>query len=655
MAISPVAKYNLVSLKSKKEEIIELLHDFGVVQIEQWPEREETAETSEKSPEYLYAQVNFAINFLNQYQEEKPSLKEKLLAGKKEFSSEKLEKMIKEFDYQEIVKKCEDYESELNKQNSIIDKNKADKEMLGNWSSLGFIPNDEIQTEKTITLLGSVNFEAWERIMIKAKKLNNISLQKSHEENREVFFSITFYKDLEKEVRQMLTHYDFKPTQLPEIDCLPDKKINLCDKNIKKAKKEIKQINKKIKQLVHFSEKLQITLDYLSWKKEQKQALDKSINTKKTFALLFWIEKRFVKTLKNKLEKITEDFALEKMPLKKDESTPITLHNRNMIEPFESVTGVYGMPLKSEPDPTPFLAPFFFIFFGFCVSDAGYGLVMTAVMLLILKISKKPKKEMKLIRLLVLGGISTFLAGVLFGSWFGIDISSMAPGSWFREFVLTFKIMDPVNDPITVLLISLVFGLIQIMTGLIINTWWKIKKEKIKEALLGSGMWFIALLTLGLWVMTKVGFLIPASASDIMTYVLLSVAGLLILANTTKTKNIFLKLPIGIYSLYDLIGYLSDTLSYSRLLALGLATGIIAMVVNLIAGLAIEMIPIAGYLLALLILIGGHAFNIGINALGAFIHSGRLQFVEFFPKFMEGGGTRFKPFKKQAKYIRIIK
>jgi len=655
MAISPVAKYNLVSLKSKKEEIIELLHDFGVIQIEQWPDKQEMAETSEKSPEYLHAQVNFAINFLNQYKKDKPSLKDRLLSGKKEFSSQKLEKMIKEFDFQEIVKKCEDYESELNKQNSIIDKNKSDKEMLGNWSSLGFIPNDEIQTEKTITLLGSVSFESWERIMAKSKKLDNISLQKSHEENREVYFSITFYKDLEKKVREMLTHYDFKPAQLPDIDCLPGKKINLCDENIKQAKKKIKEINKKINQLVPFLEKLEVTLDYLSWKKEQKQALDKSINTEKTFALLFWIEKRFVKILKDKLEKITNDFALEKMPLRKNESVPVTLHNRNMIEPFESVTGVYGMPLKTEPDPTPFLAPFFFIFFGFCVSDAGYGLVMTAIMLLILKISKKPKKEMKLIRLLVLGGISTFLAGVLFGSWFGIDISSMAPGAWFREFVLTFKVMDPVNDPITVLLISLVFGLIQIMTGLIINTWWKIKKGKIKEALLGSGMWFVALLTLGLWVMTKVGFLIPSSFSGIMTYILLVVAGLLILANTTKTKNIFLKLPIGIYSLYDLIGYLSDTLSYSRLLALGLATGIIAMVVNLIAGLAIEMIPIIGYLLALFILIGGHAFNIGINALGAFIHSGRLQFVEFFPKFMEGGGTRFKPFKKQAKYIRIIK
>ena len=131
-------------------------------------------------------------------------------------------------------------------------------------------------------------------------------------------------------------------------------------------------------------------------------------------------------------------------------------------------------------------------------------------------------------------------------------------------------------------------------------------------------------------------------------------AGALVLANGRKTKNIFLKIPIGLYSLYDVIGYLSDTLSYSRLLALGLATGIIAMVINLIASLAIDMIPIVGYVFAIFILIGGHVFNIAINALGAFIHSGRLQFVEFFPKFMEGGGTRFKSFKKVPKYI-IIK
>lgn len=108
-------------------------------------------------------------------------------------------------------------------------------------------------------------------------------------------------------------------------------------------------------------------------------------------------------------------------------------------------------------------------------------------------------------------------------------------------------------------------------------------------------------------------------------------------------------------SLYGLVGYLSDVLSYSRLLALGLATGIIAMVINLIAVLFRDMIPYVGWAVAILILIGGHLFNLVINVLGAFIHSGRLQFVEFFPKFMEGGGARFKPLRRESKYVEIVR
>ncbi len=654
MAISPVKKFNLVSLTSHKQEIIELLHDFGIAEIANWENNEEIIRTDERSPEYLHAQVTFAINFLRRFDETKVSLKEKLLSGKPEFTKNELEKLVTEFDYMAIVKKCEEAEARLNKLNNLVEKNKSDRGLLETWKGIEFVPKAEIETEKTYTLLGSSTFEAWQKIMVKAEKMKNVNLQKSHELDREIFFIITFYKTIEKKVRELLTHYDFKPAQLPEINCLPADKYNDCEEDIKSAEKEIIKVTEDIKKLTSNLHKLNIVFEYLSWKKEQKEALDKSIKTEKTFALLFWMEEMFVDKFKKAVSKITKNFELEEIPVKEGESAPIVLRNKNIIEPFESVTGIYGMPLKSEVDPTPFLAPFFFVFFGFCVSDAGYGILMTLIMLLVLKLSKKPKEDMKLVRLLALGGISTLIAGALFGSWFGLDLANMADGSWLKSFILFFKVIDPVRDPITVLIIAFIFGLVQIMTGLAINTWWKIKQGQKSEGLLGSGLWFLMLFTFILWVLAKVGVLIPSSAGNIITYILLGMAGALVLANGRKTKNIFLKIPIGLYSLYDVIGYLSDTLSYSRLLALGLATGIIAMVINLIAGLAIDMIPIVGYVFAIFILIGGHVFNIAINALGAFIHSGRLQFVEFFPKFMEGGGTRFKAFKKVPKYI-IIK
>lgn len=653
MAISPVSKFNLVSLKRNKKEIIELLHNFGVAQIEDWLDKENIEKTNEISAEYLHAQVTFAINFLAKYDTTKISLADKFLSGKIELTNQELTNIVQDFDYKKIVNECENYEARLNELHNIIERNNNDKKLLSFWLGLNFIPQNKLETDKTTTILGSVNLVVYEELLRQSEKLKNVNLQKSSEANREIFFAITYFNNLESQVHEMLTHFDFKPAQLPEITCLSNQKAKEYEQSIQEAHQEIKEIITKVNKLTTHLKKLKIISDYLVWQKEQETALDKSKQTIKTFSLLFWMENCFIDEFKKELTKITDNFSVDKIAVKDNETTPIILRNKSIVEPFEAVTGVYGMPLKNEVDPTPFLAPFFFIFFGFCVSDAGYGIVITILMALMYKFIKKPAAEKKLIKLLIFGGLATLIIGAMFGSWFGIDVAVMPDGHWLKSFILAFKVIDPVKDPITVLIVSLIFGIIQIMAGLIINVYWKIKTKQAIEGLLGSGLWFLLLLTLCFWIMTKVNVL-PTSLNTVITYALLIVAMGIVLASGRKTKNVFLKLPIGLYSLYNVIGYLSDTLSYSRLLALGLATGIIAMVINLIAGLAIDMLPFVGYILAGVILIGGHLFNIGINALGAFIHSGRLQFVEFFPKFMEGGGVRFKPFRKETNYIRVL-
>jgi len=199
----------------------------------------------------------------------------------------------------------------------------------------------------------------------------------------------------------------------------------------------------------------------------------------------------------------------------------------------------------------------------------------------------------------------------------------------------------------------MILGMIQVMVGLGINLQWQWKQGNRQEALLGSGVWLLFLITLILWILANFGIL-ATSLLPIFKVALLSSLALIVLAGTRKTKKWYLKLPLGVLSLYDLVGYFSDVLSYSRLLALGLGTGIIAMVVNLVAKLAVDMVPVFGWVLFVIILIAGHVFNISINVLGAFIHSSRLQFVEFFPKFMEGGGKVFNPFRKEYKYTRLI-
>ena len=163
--------------------------------------------------------------------------------------------------------------------------------------------------------------------------------------------------------------------------------------------------------------------------------------------------------------------------------------------------------------------------------------------------------------------------------------------------------------------------------------------------------WVFILSVIGLLIMVSAGVLPDFLATPFKYLMYVAVAGI-ILTQGREKKNPVLKFLLGVLGLYNLVGYLSDVLSYSRLLALGLATSIIGLAVNTIANM-VNGVPYVGIVLAIIVLIGGHAFNLGINALGAFIHSGRLQFVEFFTKFLEGGGKAFSPLRRESKFVRL--
>lgn len=164
-----------------------------------------------------------------------------------------------------------------------------------------------------------------------------------------------------------------------------------------------------------------------------------------------------------------------------------------------------------------------------------------------------------------------------------------------------------------------------------------------------TGSWAFMLTGIGFFIISAAGVL-PAPAQTIGQWWVILGAVILILTQGRDKKNPIARVLSGVLSLYGLVSYMSDILSYSRLLALGLATTIIALAVNVIVDLAAGM-PYIGWLVAIVIFIGGHVFNLVINTLGSFIHSGRLQFVEFFSKFMEGGGKEFQAFGKKNKYV----
>lgn len=277
------------------------------------------------------------------------------------------------------------------------------------------------------------------------------------------------------------------------------------------------------------------------------------------------------------------------------------------------------------------MAPFFFIFFGMMVSDAGYGILLALASFLAIKKIKPKGMAKKLLELLLLGGISTLIWGAIFGGWFGGLIP--LPPIW----------INPIEDPMSLLVFSFILGLIQIYTGLILKAYINIKDGDLLSALFDQGFWLVLLTGC-------IMFALPGTAQAAKIVAIVGAVGLILTQGRTQ-KNPIQKLLSGVMSLYDITGYLSDVLSYSRVLALGLATGVIGTVINTMAELV--GVNIIGYIAMVLILVIGHVFNIAINALGAYVHSSRLQYVEFFSKFYEGGGRAFNPFRINTRYINL--
>jgi V/A-type H+-transporting ATPase subunit I len=313
-----------------------------------------------------------------------------------------------------------------------------------------------------------------------------------------------------------------------------------------------------------------------------------------------------------------------------EEEPPVFLENPPAARPFEIITKLYGLPEKGFLDPTIPLAPFFFIYVGLCVSEAGYGLLVALLGALYLKLAR-PRGAAKQFAVLALYlGVSNIILGTLFGGWFGFPLRSLL-------------LIDALKDPIPFLGLSLALGFAQVWFGTLLSMIGGLRNKAYAEAIFVKGGWLVLLPSLILYFVTKnqvAGLAALIGASGVVFF-------------AAPSRNPFSRFFGGLYSLYGISGYVSDTLSYSRILALGLSTGVIGMVINNLAETAFR-IPVAGWVLAPLIFVGGHLFNLGIGFLGGFVHSMRLQFVEFFTKFYKGGGRPFKPLRLENKYVEFV-
>lgn len=655
--ISKIIKLNIIGENKYLNEVMEKLHSLGNVEIEKAETDQIKIFNNEEEIsklDYKIAQVNFAVKYLEEqknilkYEEtETQSWQEKLIKPKIKITNKELQNLLKTYDWEKKVVECEKAEEKIN---NSINKIKMIKEKLGGlkkWEEFRFTANDFKETITSKSILVEINENVFEKINEILKPFEFTAWEKISDGGKRICLLVVYLKKEEKRFLEYLGKNNVSIIEAPEFKNSPKTEIMDSKLEIRAEEEIIQKVKKRINSLIGEQNKLKIISDWLVWQKDKFENSLKAIRTKHVFYVSIWTAKDRFDKIKEHISRISPKILLTEAKIEDNNSKiPVILKNKNWAEPFELVTGMYGSPLYNEPDPTPYLAPFFTLFFALAITDAMYGLVLAFLGILAIKLFKLPKENQKLFKIIVYGGLATFFIGALFGGWFGLVLEDLP--KWLGGPLIKLRLINPMTDTIKFLLITFILGIIQIIAGLTVSMYWKIRHGEVLAGIMDNGFWILLLGSLGLWAGTA-----NSGIGHYFKFSAIISACLLVLTQGRDANNIFMKALKGILSLYNITTYFSDMLSYSRLLALGLATGIIALVINIIAGIAINMIPFFGWIIAIIILIVGHLFNIGINVLGAYIHSSRLQYVEYFPKFMEGGGKTFQPFRRESKYINI--
>ena len=368
------------------------------------------------------------------------------------------------------------------------------------------------------------------------------------------------------------------------------------------------------------------------------EAKGRTRETAETFLLEGWFPAENTKELEMLLEGCTCAWQMTD-PVPEDyPRVPVKLKNNRFTGPLNMVTEMYSLPAYGSLDPNPYMAPFFILFYGIMMADMGYGLLMMAASLLVLKKKQPTGGNRNFFALLGLCGISTFILGAMTGGFFGDFIPQLVklfnPESTFTWFWQ--PLFSPINDIIMVMLGSLALGCVQILVGMVIGFIYKLRHGEIAEALCEEAAW---------WVIIGCGVALGVTGNKVFLWVLLAV---LVISQSYGKKGIGGKI-VGIGgSIYNHItGYFGDILSYVRLMALMLAGAVIAQVFNTLAAIPGNLI------IFFVISILGNALNFSLNLLGCYVHDMRLQCLEFFKYFYRDGGRAFRPVAAEPKYYRI--
>lgn len=656
MSIIKMQKVAVIGLDTDKEKLINELMDFGAMELsdqtaklseEIWANSTTSDEDGEKivSLEEKLERAEHALEVIEKY----GNVKEPLFKTRRKVKKTILDDISSTHEQREKnIRLILDFEDKIDNCSDKFNGLESDAAFLTPWADYD-LPLELSGTRNTTVFTGTFPVDnPVDEVAGRLEKEIETVLLKVVGQDREYHYAAAVAdKAVSEEVLTVLKEYGFSQVNFNDFEGTAGANLKRIAEEKELLQKEKAETIAQVAANSNLKESIEEYFDLVSIALEKEKIRERLLRTQKTFIIEGWIPSRNVEKAKTILD--GNNCVYEFREPQEDEDVPVLVENKHAIMPFESIMEMYSLPSYRGFDPTSIFAIFYAIFFGIMLSDAGYGIVMAVACFVILKKYDLEGSAYKMIKLFFYCGLSTTFWGALFGGWFGDFFQVFAKVVLHKELVIEPIWFNPISDPMKLLIFSMVLGVIHIFIGMGIKAYMYIREGKWFDAICDVGFWYSLISGLILWVAGGMIFTTD-TASEVGKW--MSIVGALGLLLTGGRHNKGLgKITGGLGALYNITSYLSDILSYSRLLALGLATGVIAQVVNTMGSLFGD--GVVGAVLLILIFLVGHTLNFAINALGSYVHACRLQYIEFFGKFYEDGGEAFSPFQAKTKYIKL--
>ena len=646
MSIVKMKRVNLLGLSCEREAILTQLQHSGCVQIE-------TPEAQEDSPF-----VRLRADELSAWQTRRGVVKAALDVvckrdGKRSLFFARPEIDMESFQNAEDFEKACEAAEEINRLTKTIAELNAEEgrlqtrlTMLEPWKPLD-IPLDIPQRPVLSVIFGTIPAQASLsdfRHGLEEEVGLCETVSASADANLQ-YLCLLYHPSVSEALEAVCKPFGFSRVSFKDVQGTAGESVKTVKTRLAEIESEKEALDKDITGFTSRRGTLELCLDVISTHIDRGEAAERLLCTDAVFYLDGWVDEPSVGKFTEKLSRF--DCAYEFSDPKDEDEPPVLLKNPAIIRPFHMVSKMYSLPKYRNVDPNPLIFIFYALFFGMMFADIAYGILMVVVSVLVTK-KVKPKGPMVryLFPLMGICGVACIFWGFIFGGFFS-DLIERVAITYFGQqegfsiaIPYLYKIVDPINNPIVVLIIGVALGVVHLITGMCVKFYLLCRDESL----------WVALMDVGSWWLLFAGFAVTALGGT--SWVMIAGFAAIVLTQGREKKSIFSKLLSGIVKLYDLSGYLTDILSYSRLMALGLTGGVLGMVFNKIGGM-LGGVPVIGVVLFLIVFLIGHALNMGLNIIGTYIHAARLQYIEFFNKFYDSGGKEFAPLDIQTKYIDI--